>query len=472
MKHKMLIVDDDETICSSLKEVFTARGFDVVSVDTATRGLGLVSGRWGKQFRPDIVLLDVRLPDGDGMEVLTKLQELEPNLVTVMITGYGNVPQSVDAMKRGAADYVTKPFNVDELVVRVERSLDNEKLRERVGFLTKQSNGGDWESKYTQGANAAMAKIYKTIERIASGGSTTVFIHGETGTGKEVIARRVHTLSDRSTKPFVAINASALSPELLESELFGHEEGAFTGANAKKKGLFEVADGGTLFLDEIGDMDLLLQAKILRAIQDRTIRRVGGTEDIECDIRLITATNKDLEKAVQDGEFREDLYYRLMVVPIDLPPLRDRPEDIEPLLRHFLATFNTEFRREITEIEPAALQALQTYRWPGNVRELRNLLERTILLECDGNILKLEHIERADQRIGEKLRVQGAEGERDLPATDKASEVIGQAVPLEQVERQHIEAVLAGTGGNKNRAAQILGIDRTTLYNKLKKYKA
>ncbi|MCB1134783.1 MAG: sigma-54-dependent Fis family transcriptional regulator, partial [Chlamydiia bacterium] len=227
MKHKMLIVDDDEDICVSLKGIFEAKGFEVVSVDTGQRATGLVKGRRGKPYRPDVVLLDVRLPDMDGIEVLTELKEAEPNLCILIITGFGNVAQSVQAMQKGAADYVTKPFNVDELIVRVQRALDNVKLKEQVGFLTKQSNG-EWESKYTMGANAQMRSIYKTIERIALSGSSTVFIHGETGTGKEVIARRVHTLSERSTKPFVAVNASALSTELLESELFGHEKGAFT----------------------------------------------------------------------------------------------------------------------------------------------------------------------------------------------------------------------------------------------------
>lgn len=467
MKTKMLIVDDDPSICFSLKEIFLAKGYEVVDCETGQQALNRMKGGRSKKFLPDVVLLDVQLPDADGIELIDAFQEIHPDVCLLIITGYGNVAQSVEAMRKGAVDYVTKPFNVDELIMRVDRALEKEKLQERVGFLTKQSNG-DWEAKYTTGANQDMAKIYDTLERIASSGSSTVFIHGETGTGKEVIARRVHTLSERSVKPFVAVNASALTSELLESELFGHEEGAFTGATQPKKGLFEVADGGTLFLDEIGDMDLVMQAKVLRAIQEKTIRRVGGTEDLEVDIRLITATNKDLAEAVKEGEFREDLYYRLMVVPIDLPPLRKRPEDIEPLVKHFLTVFNSEFRREISEVEPQALHALQSYAWPGNVRELRNLLERTILLECTGNTLKLEHILAADQRVGGQLRKGGEASDPATPAG--SSEIVGQAVPLEMVEKKHIEAVLVGTGGNKNKAAQILGIDRTTLYNKIKKF--
>lgn len=464
MSRKILVVDDDETICFTLRSIFKSQGYEVQEARSGEQALEFFKGKKGKTYRPEVALVDVRLPDMDGLQVMESIKDFSPETCVLIITGYGTVKHSVDAMQRGASDYVLKPFNVDEITLRVNRALKSRKLSEQAEFLGRQSGGGDWDSKYSVGPNARMQKLYQTINRVAKSGTTTVFIHGETGTGKEVIARRVHLLSDRANKPFVAINATALTPELLESELFGHEEGSFTGATRAKKGLFEVADGGTLFLDEIGDMDLLMQAKVLRAIQERAIRRVGGTEDIPVDLRFITATNKDLEKAVAAGEFREDLYYRLMVVPVELPPLRERKDDIESLVRHFVKMFNTQFGGKIADIEPAAFEALRDYAWPGNVRELRNLLERTILLECDGPVLKLEHLQAADKRLssGPRPPLNLGNGEKD--------ELIGQRVSLEVVEREHIEKVLNSTDGNKNKAAQILGIDRTTLYNKLKKY--
>ncbi len=460
MKPRILIVDDDQTICFSLRKLFEEKGYKVEDAQEGSVALKkFQEEKEGSPYRPEVVLLDVQLPDTNGLKVLEKIKEISPESCVIIITGFGSVPQSVEAMHRGASDYVLKPFNVDEILLRIEKALKGRKLEEHVGYLQKKVVGG-WDEKYVIGPNSRLAKIFKEIDAVGRSPSTTVLILGETGTGKEVIANRIHNQSNRSDKPFVPVNATALSPELLESELFGHEAGAFTGATGTKKGLFEVADGGTLFLDEIGDMEVGLQAKILRVLQEKTIRRVGGTDHIDVDIRLIAATNKDLEQAVRDGDFREDLYYRLNVVPLNLPPLRARTDDIESLALHFIEYFNGEFNRNVTKIDPAALSALKKYSWPGNIRELRNLLERTMLLEVEGEALLLQHI-----KLGGNALRRGNEAKTKGAALD-----IGDTIPLETVERQHIEGVLEATNGNKNQAAQILGIDRTTLYNKLKKY--
>lgn len=464
MKPKILIVDDDPSISLPLRELFESRGFFVRDAESGPQALDLIKK---DSFVPDVALVDVQMPEMDGLELTERLKKEVPDVVVIIITGFGSVPQSVEAMQRGASDYVLKPLNIDELTLRVQKAVENRKLQERVEFLSEQAYG-NWDSKYVLGPNSEMKRIYDQLEIVAKSRSTTVLIEGETGTGKEVIARRIHALSDREKKTFVEINATALMAELLESELFGHEAGAFTGAMKTKKGLFEIADGGTLFLDEIGDMDLSMQAKILRALQEKKIRRVGGTENIDIDIRLITATNKDLGIAMQKGEFREDLYYRLNVVPIQLPALRQRVDDIEALAMHFINEFNGEFGRSVESVEPEAMEALKNYPWPGNIRELRNFIERTVLLECTGNVLKSKHLPFGKSIAVRDVSLSPARGgDMNLPGPEQ---LVGKNVPLEAIERRHIEGVLQMANGNKNQAAQVLGIDRTTLYNKLKKY--
>lgn len=463
MKTKVLIIDDEKSILASLSALFTGEGYEVFQADSAASARELLKDRKGPCRNPELILLDVHLPDCNGLELFEEIKKISKDSRVIFMTAYGNVPQAVEAISNGAADYVLKPFSVDELLFRVSKVLESKSLKEQVNFLSEKSRN-ELESKYVFGPNKTMAKIYENLEIISQSGSTTVFIYGETGTGKEIIAQRIHELSERRKKPFVEVNATALTAELLESELFGHEAGSFTGAAQTKKGLFEVATGGTLFLDEIGDMDLTMQAKILRALQERKIRRVGGTDFIEVDIRLITATNKNLEEAVKEGTFREDLYYRLNVVPINLPPLRERKDDIESFVRHFIGVFNREFGRNVEDISPDALKDLCNYPWPGNVRELRNVIERTLLLECHEAVLKVEHL---CFLLGER-NVQATGGKPSLPTA--VINKIGENFPLENIEREHIEGVLKANSGNKNQAAQILGIDRTTLYNKLKKY--
>jgi len=464
LKNRILIVDDEQNIRDVLKGFLEGKNYDVREASNASAVLEIIDGMRKGGWFPDLVLLDVLLPDMDGLALLQKLKMLSPGINVIVITGHGNVGQSVEAMRYGAFDYILKPFNVDEIVARIDKALETGKLKKKVDRLIGRM-AEDWGASYIIGPNEFMKEIYGKIDRIARSGSTTVFIQGETGTGKEAIARRIHFLSDRRDGGFVAVNATALTPELMESELFGHEEGAFTGAVKSKEGLFEVASGGTLFLDEIGDMTLPIQSKILRVLQEKCIRRVGGTETIDVDIRLITATNKNLEEAVKEGYFRQDLYYRLNVVPLVIPPLRDRIDDIECFLRFFIDNFNREFGKSVKNIAPKALVACEEYLWPGNIRELRNLIERTMLLECDGDTLTLENLRNSSRKF-----LDIGISPSDVRPISVRGRRLGASIPLEQIEREHIEGVLRISNGNKNRAARILGIDRSTLYNKLKKY--
>lgn len=436
MSDRLLVVDDEPSIRLLLRHLFEKRGWELFEACGREEALSLL--RDG--VRPTAILLGVSLPGSGGLELLSQVEELSPESAVLVVTGQEDVEQAVEAMRRGAADYLSKPFHLDEIVLRVERAVEQRGLREHFDFLSKRQRG-ESDAEYAIGPNEKMGRLFEDVELIARSPATTVLICGESGTGKEHIARRLHQLSERASRPFVDINASALPSELLESELFGHEAGAFTGAAGTKKGLFELAQRGTLFLDEIGDMDLRLQAKLLRVLQERQIRRVGGTASIPVDVRLVTATHRDLPKLVEEGLFRADLYYRLNVVPLYVPPLRERPDDIEVLVRHYLERFNRELRRRVTEVEPEALLALQQYSWPGNVRELRNLLERTLLLECDGTVLRRDHLRFMEERA------------------DGGGE-IGAHSSLVEVEKAHITRVMVATHGNKNRAAGILGIDR------------
>lgn len=462
MKKRVLIIDDEKSVRFSLKSLFEDQEFEVDDAENGKEALIALKRLKSEEKKSEVILLDVHLPDFNGFSLFEEIKSISPSSRVIFMTAYGDVEQAVEAMRKGAVDYILKPFSFDELIIRVHKAMEEKALREQVAFLSERAFV-DLDSQYVKGPNRVMEKIYDDLKSIAKSNSTTVFICGETGTGKEIIAQRIHQLSGRGNRPFVEVNATALTAELLESELFGHEAGSFTGAAKMKKGLFEVADQGTLFLDEIGDMDLSMQAKILRALQERKIRRVGGTAFIDVDIRLITATNKDLQEAVKKGEFREDLYYRLNVVPIALPPLRERSDDIESLARHFVGVFNKEFGRKVGEISPEALELLRDYSWPGNVRELRNVVERTMLLECREEVLRKEHLRF--------LRGENSSCFMNFPkSSSKVSSRIGNNLALEVIEREHIEGVLIANKGRKNQSAQILGIDRTTLYNKLRKY--
>jgi DNA-binding NtrC family response regulator len=395
----------------------------------------------------DLVLLDFLLPDVPGFEILEVLHHLDPDVPIIVMTMHSGVEQAVKAMKAGAYHYMTKPLELDELVLLLRRGVETARLRRKVRALA----APDVTS--LVGESEAMRRVKLLLPRVASSPATTVLITGESGTGKDLAARAIHTLSDRAEEPFVNITCSALPAELLESELFGHERGAFTDAKLRKQGLFEQAHRGTIFLDEIGEMALPLQAKLLRFLEEKRFRRVGGTTEIDADVRIIAATNVDLRRAVRDGAFREDLYYRLAVLAVHLPPLRERVGDIGLLALHFLARFREQIGRDIQELSPEALRLLRSHPWPGNVRELRNAVERAVLL-ADGPGLE----ERDFEFIGETC------------VDDTKYHLPDGGVSFRELERSLVEQALERTGGNQTRAARLLGMNRDQIRYRMQRY--
>ncbi len=466
MKFSLLVADDDNTICWALKEALSSEGYEVFTASDSQQTEKAV-----EEHGPDLVLLDLRLPGVGGMEILRRVCGKPDAPLVIMITAFGEVETAVGAMKLGARDYVTKPFNLEELKLIIRNNLEALNLKYEVSRLRRIHD----KVEFVVGANPVMRQIHETIRKVAASRTTTVLIEGQSGTGKELVARSVHQMSERRAPLFVAINCTALPENLLEAELFGSEKGAFTDARQDRKGLFELADGGSLFLDEIGDMSLTMQAKMLRALQERKIRRVGGTRDIGVDIRVIASTNKNLDEEVRQGRFREDLYYRLNVVRIQVPPLRERREDLPALVDHFVAVFNREFGKNVRGLSPRAFEIVNEYPWPGNIRELRNVLERAILLESHDLVLP------------EHLNLPGYVAAVPQPAPCRAAASAGNgggapapagpfnideatADGLEGVEKYVIGQMLSATGWNKSLTAEKLRINRTTLYNKIKKY--
>ncbi|MDF1554488.1 MAG: sigma-54 dependent transcriptional regulator [Deferrisomatales bacterium] len=453
-KEKILIVDDEYLIRWSLAENLKEDGFRCVTAETGEEAL--------EKFRaesPDLVLLDIKLPGIDGIEVLERIKEVDPEVPVMMITATSQVDVAVQAMKLGAYDYINKPFDLAEIRIKARHALENTKLKEEVEFLRKRQVERYGFDKII-GDCPQMQEVIAMARRIALSASTTVLLQGDSGTGKDLLAQAIHYESNRKDRPFMPINCTALPEELLESELFGHEKGAFTDAKKTKKGLFELADGGTLFLDEIGDMKPGLQSKLLRFLEDRTFKRVGGKEDIEVDVRIIAATNRDLETAIEERSFREDLYYRLSVIPITLPPLRQRAEDILPLARYFLDGFNREFSAAFTGISVAAQQLLLKYDWPGNIRELRNVIERAVILSPENEVgldslpWKIKGEQKRPPRAGEP-------GVVVLPES---------GLDIDDVEKELIVQALEKTDQNQTRAARLLGLTRDALRYRMKKY--
>jgi two-component system response regulator AtoC len=437
---QVLIVDDDEITCNLLEEVLSKEGY---AVDRALDGRTAIE-KGEKKFY-DVVLTDIRMAEIDGMEVLRSYREKSPETIMIMMTAFGSIETAIRAIKEGAFDYVSKPFKLEEIKLAIHRALDQKRLL-RENLFYRQELISKYKLENIVGRSPKMLQVYKTIARVAESRST-VLIYGESGTGKELIARAIHFNSSRASAPFVAVDCGSLAETLLESELFGHVRGAFTGALTNKRGLFEEADRGTCFLDEVGDISLSIQAKLLRVLQEHEIKRVGGTETIKVDVRVVAATNKDLERLVEEKKFREDLYYRLNVVSIYLPPLRERPEDIPLLIDHFLRKYATQNQKPLVHISPEALDLLSKYRWPGNVRELENVIERAVTLTQSGIILP--------EDLPHRIRVGSAEA--DL-------RVFPGRIPLSEMEKLYIQKVLEETGGNRKKAAEILGIDRRTLY--------
>lgn len=442
---KVLIADDEANMRWVLERALSKAGYDVETVEDGQLALDRALAE-----RPDLVLVDLKMPKRDGLSVLRTLKEHYPDLLIVMMTAHGSTATAVEAMKAGAHDYLMKPFDIDELLITVSKAFEVESLREQVDYLKGEAQSGGWQ---LVGKSDAMQAVKHLVERVSLT-PATVLIQGESGTGKELVALAIHTLSPRVNEPFIRVNCAALTETLLESELFGHEKGAFTGAHARKKGRFELADGGTLFLDEIGELSFSVQAKLLRVLQERTFERVGGEKTIKVDVRIITATNRDLLKEAKEGRFREDLYYRLNVFPISVPPLRERREDISLLTEHFLGKLKTYGGSKT--LGPGVVTHLMAYDWPGNVRELENVVERMVIIS-QGAVIGMD----------------------SLPLFETSSKSVKNSeffvlptagVSLEKIEKSFLQQAMEQTGGNQSQAAKRLGLSRHAFLYRLEKY--
>ncbi len=450
MKPSLLIVDDELLIRKSLSKVFRSSGYSVETASTGAEGIEKVSS-----VRPQVMILDMRLPDTDGLSVLKQARALDPLLQVIVITAYGDVQSAVNAMKLGACDFLRKPYEMEDIVLATDSAGRNFRQASELDLYRRRAYDAYSDAEII-GDSMPIRHVRELIEKVVPSQATSVLITGESGTGKELVARAIHYLSERAEHPLMEVNCSSFHESLLENELFGHERGAFTDAHSTKKGLVELCDGGTLFLDEVADMPLPTQAKLLRFIDHRNFKRVGGAEDISVDIRIVAATNKDVEAEVRAGRFRSDLYFRLKVVSVPLPPLRDRDDDVLLLARHFVRDFARRFQKPFTDLSPEAEDAFRGYAWPGNVRELRNLIERVVLLE-DGPLVRLEH-------MPSELLGRGS----GLPVSTAESRQFGVAT-LAQMEAEHIAEVLRLTDGNKSQAARVLGISRQGLIEKLRR---
>jgi DNA-binding NtrC family response regulator len=454
---KILIIDDESFIRENVERILSEAGYQVCSAAQGSEALDLVGGG-----DIDLALLDLNLGTENGIDVLKSLKELDPQLLVIIITGYGSVESAVEALKLGAYHYMKKPFKADALRLIVKLALQTQTLKREVRNLKRGENSlsGQYEM---IGKSRAFAEVVSQLREVSRIPTSTVLITGQSGTGKELVARAIHNLSNRSEAPFVGINCASIPATLLESELFGHEKGAFTSATTRKPGLFEEAHHGTVFLDEIGDMDMAMQVKLLRVLQERTIRRVGGVKDIEIDVRVIAATNRKLRDKISNGLFREDLFYRLNVFPIHIPPLKERPEDIQPLATFFLDSFSRAFGRDFRGIAPEALSLMEQYDWPGNIRELKNVIERICIMR-PGPTLLPEHLPLEIRDISPAAGGEAATTKVYLPPG------IGLEDAVSSYEKSLISHALQNSGGNVLQTASILMIPRGTLRYKMEKY--
>jgi DNA-binding NtrC family response regulator len=466
--NKIMIVDDERLVRWSLRQKCEEWGYQVVEADGGEASLKLA-----QRESPDLVLLDVRMPDLTGIEVLDQLKKNGDARAVIMITADPQLDDVKAALKLGAYDFIGKPIDFDELHVAVKNALEATSLRTEVQTLRSEVRRTSGYSNVVS-VSPKMTELMNFVRKVASSEATTVLIQGESGTGKDLIAKAIHYESSRQEKPFVAINCSAIPETLMEAELFGHEKGAFTDAKQMKKGLFEAADGGTLFLDEIGELSPLLQAKLLRVLEDQVIRRVGGIRDMQVDVRVIAASNRDLEKAVRDGQFRQDLYYRLAIIAIFIPPLRDRKEDIMPLVDFFIERYNRRFKKSIRGITDETRRLIFTHNWPGNVRELKNTIERGMILE-DEPFLRPVYLPFSVGESGGRTvfeRTSSADGGQTLPngRTLPRLYIPEGGTSLEEVEHAMVELAMRQSNGNQTHAAKLLDISRDALRYKLKKF--
>jgi DNA-binding NtrC family response regulator len=440
-KVKILVVDDEAVIRDSFYEWLSELGYDVLVAENGNKALQVIQDK-----KPDIAFIDLVIPGTDGIEILKRAREVSGDICCVIMTAYGGVSTAITSMKEGAFDYIEKPFCPGKVELLIEKMVEHQNIKKENKLLHhKLEERCSFENIIYK--SVKMQRVIELIKAVAKS-NATVLITGESGTGKELVARAIHNYSYRCNKPFVAISCAALPENILESELFGHEKGSFTGAHIQRKGKFEFADNGTLFMDEIGEMSANIQVHLLRVLEEREFMRLGGNDLVKVDVRLISATNKEMKQEVKQGKFREDLYYRLNVVNIELPPLRDRKEDIPLLAEHFLGKFALENQKEISEFNSSAMDILLKYDWPGNVRELENVIERSVILSNNGSIDKT-----------------------DLLLEENESLQIGRSLDsITEIEKKHIINVLEECGGNYSKTANILGISRMTLYNKIKAY--
>ena len=462
MKPLILLVDDQESIRFFLSKTLADEGYEVKGASTAAQAIEVINSQL-----PDLVLLDLKLPDRNGLEVLAEIRDILPDICVVMMTAFGDVKTAVEAMKLGAFDYVNKPINLEQLLVVMQKGLRSKELSRELLRLRRKHNL-DPDTNIIPSQSPGMQAVYKMAQQVARSESTTVLIEGESGTGKDVISNMIHKMSARHNMPIMEINCASLPEELLESELFGHEKGSFTDAKSQKLGLLELANRGTLFLDEIGEMSMTIQVKLLRVLERMTFKRVGGTKDITVNVRIISATNRNLVNAVKDGSFREDLYYRLKVVPIYIPPLRERREDILVLTKHFLHLYNKQFHKHFHGLSEDCAEVLLNYEWPGNIRELKNMLERVVLLE-DGDLLRPEQLPIAGR----------ASEAQNLSAVRRLENALLRVIPEngiyfdKLVSDVEIELILKASrqcSWNQSRTAELLQMKRDKLRYRMKIY--
>jgi two-component system response regulator AtoC len=449
---RILVVDDEKLIRWSVGERLQRGGYTVFSAETGEQALEIIA-----QTPPDVMLLDVKLPGIDGVETLRRALAEQPEITVLMMSAHSTVDVAVEAMKHGAMDFLVKPFPFQSLDAAVERALSTARTRRQIANLRTERKGATALDAIV-GPSSAMESLRSMIGRLGLSDTTTVLIEGESGVGKEVIARAIHFQGNRAERPFMQVNCAALPEQLLESELFGHERGSFTDAHTQKRGLFETAEGGSVMLDEIGDLPPGGQAKLLRLLENKTFRRVGGVHELKTDVRVIAATNVDLEERVQEGRFRSDLFFRLNVVRIVVPPLREHAEDVPALAAHFIGRFNGELKRNVRGVAPGAMELLQSYGWPGNVRELRNVIERSFILHAGVDEIRPEHLSPELRKVNPARRPNGTPTVPD------------QGLVLDDVEKKLIGEALERANGNQSKAARLLGVSRDTLRYRLKKY--